>query len=500
MNHALFNRVPRRLGLGLLLLLAAVLGAGVCLAVVSWLGWPTAVPSSRPVEIHAAAEKTAMPSVIRFAKGKWPAAGVVLQPAEYAPFVERVWRTGVIGLNADRVAHIAPLVEGVVREVPVRLGQDVKAGDVLAVIDSKEVGQAKLELVRSRLALDFATAQRERARTIGANAEALLQALAERMTISDIDRRFSDRDLGEWRKQLVTAYSQLLHTRTRFENVRDLEKAGSISAENFRQIKTDYEAADATFQALREDIKFESRQQIRAAEQKLREADTAQTLTMTHLLMMGFTQKEVEGLNPVAEGQGVSHYPIRAPFAGTIVGKHATLSERVGPDFQMFQLADLSTVWVDADIHEADLALLQGLNGRKVQFRASHDQQVLADAKVFYTGDLVDKATRTVALQAVSDNPDRRLKPGMFIEVQLTRGDGVPVLQIPAAAVQQFENQTFVFVHESGDAFRRVGVSPGRNSGAFVEVTGGLKAGDAVVVQGAFALKSEMLRTLLSED
>lgn len=489
---------------GLLGLALFVGGAAACYGALTLTGTGLSSQPGPAVAGHhdpkAAAPSADDPTTVRLPQSRWAAAGVQIRPAESAPLVERVWRTGKVALNADRVAHVSPLVEGVVREVPVRLGQDVKAGEVLAILDSKEVGQARLDLVKSRLALTFATANAERARTIRTNADALLAALAENVPIAEIDRRFRGRDLGEWRQQLITACSRWLHTRTRFESLRDLRKTGAISEENFRQARADHEAAEATYQALREEIAFQNRQQARAAEQKLREAQTAVTLSLTHLLMMGFSRAEVEATDLATDGQNVSLYPIRAPFAGTVVKKHATLSERVGPQGQVFEIVDLGTVWIEADVPEGDIPLLHGLAGQKLPFRAAGGKTPLAAAEVFYTGDLMDKATRTVTLRAAVANPGRRLKPGMFVEVQLARSPGAPVVQVPASAVQRHDNQAFVFVHHGGDEFRRANVTLGRESGGAIAVTAGLRAGERVAVEGGFALKSEMLRSLMSGD
>src|SRR5262249_4123348 len=122
---------------------AAVAAAAACYVVLLWSGpasllgaagagqpRPEAAPGPSEEEDH---------SVVRLPESRWAAAGVRVAPAVQAPLTERVWRTGRLALNEDRVAHVAPRAEGVVREVHARLGQDVKAGDVLAVIDSREV-------------------------------------------------------------------------------------------------------------------------------------------------------------------------------------------------------------------------------------------------------------------------------------------------------------------------------------------------------------------------
>jgi cobalt-zinc-cadmium efflux system membrane fusion protein len=214
---------------------------------------------------------------------------------------------------------------------------------------------------------------------------------------------------------------------------------------------------------------------------------------------MGFSPAEVAAMDPALEKDKVALYSMRAPFAGTVIGKFASLSERVSPQMHVVQLADLSKVWVEADVPEADAPFLEGIAGKSLQFRIDGPDPKVWSAKVFAPGDMVDKDTRAIPVRAVADNRGRKLRPGMFVKVELTRGAGDPVVQVPASAIQHHDNRTFVFVPEDNDTFRRVDVTPGRESASMVEISAGLTAGQTVVVEGGFALKSEMLRKLLSE-
>jgi multidrug efflux pump subunit AcrA (membrane-fusion protein) len=90
-------------------------------------------------------------------------------------------------------------------------------------------------------------------------------------------------------------------------------------------------------------------------------------------------------------------------------------------------------------------------------------------------------------------NDDSHYKPGMFVWVDLLQGDLREALAVPASAVLRHEGRSFVFVPDGPGRYRRVDVKTGIESGDRVEVTEGLTAGQEVVVQGAFVLKSELL-------
>lgn len=456
-------------------------------------------PSSAIGDTSTPADRARNGQTVEIEESRWESLGIQVAPTRRADFIERLWRTGRLTLNETRIAHISPMVEGVVREVKVQLGQDVKAGEVLAIIDCREVGQAKLELVKSRLALEYAGAQHRWTQNASRHAAELVEAVLAGMSVGDIEKKFRDRPIGDLRQQLVTAYSRRLQAKAHYESVIGASVQGAISQANVIRMRADYEAAEAVLQALCEEVRFQTGQQLRTTEQKLREAQTAESLSKASLMMLGFTREEVARMDPLAEGAEVSRYPIRAPFSGTIIEQHAVLAERVGPQTQMFEIADMSNLWLQADVPQKDVPTARQLTDAKLRFRVSEGGQSLHEADVFYTGDVVNRETRAVLLSATVKNPDRAFKPGMFVEVELTRVGGA-VVQIPVGAVQRQGTQAFVFVHEGGAAFRRVDVILGRTSAGAVEVLEGLREGQPVVIAGGFILKSELLKDQMAGD
>jgi cobalt-zinc-cadmium efflux system membrane fusion protein len=477
-------------------LLVVIVGSS---GAIGYVAWRSAGGDAPPGATAPSGDGPEDRSVVRMAEERWPAAGIRVEPAAYTGFTERVWRGGHLALDETRLAHLSPMVEGVVREVKVRLGQDVRAGEVLVVLDSREVGQAKLDLVKARLAAEYARAQHTWTQTTSRAARELVEAMAGGATVPDIEKRFKDRPIGELRQQLITAYSRWLQAKAHYEAVSQADVRGSVSPASVIRLRADFEAAEAAFRALCEEAKFQTSQNVRASEQKLREAQTAEALSKATLMMLGYSQEEVGAMDPIAEGPRVSLYSVRAPFAGTVIKQHAVLAERVDPEVQMFQIADLSTLWLQADVPQKDVPLARRMAGGKVRFRVSEESGALYEGDVFYTGDLVDRDSRAVVLTAAVPNPGRKFKPGMFVEVELTR-PGDPAVQVPARAIQWQGTQPFVFVHEGGDAFRRVDVKVGRTSDGVVEVTEGLSQGQAVVVDGGFVLKSELLKDQMVGD
>ncbi len=479
----------KRLAPVLILVSGTALGAGV-------MHFLAPSPTPPPASLSESAKGES--GVVTFDKEKWQSSGIRMEAVQAAPLADHVWRTGRIVLDDDRVSHICPPVDGLVVEVRVRLGQEVTTGTVLAVLESREVGQAKLDLVTAKL---VATTERERAgwaTESAANMADLIKAVTAGRPVVEIDTAFKDRPVGERRQTLMAAYSHRNHLRNQYASQKLV--SGTISGATLQKTEAESDAAEASLRALCEEYRFQAAQQSRQAELKLQEVSAAYATARTRLLTLGYTSAQVDAMDPIAEGAAASRFEIKAPFAGTVIEKHAIRSERVGPQSQMFQIADLSAVWIQADAFEADLPLIRNLGSAAVVFRAPTAGVAQRPAAVLYAGDLVDRASRALTVTASAQNPGRVLKPGMYVEVGLPRGGSEPVVQIAASAVQRHQGKTFVFVHVKDDEFRRIDVELGREGGDRVEVKAGLTPGEMVVVDGGFVLKSELFRDQLTGD
>jgi len=437
-------------------------------------------------------------NLVELPRQKWPVAGLRVQPVELGRLDQNLWITGKLTVNEDRLAHIYSLVEGIINKVEVRFGQDVKQGDVLAVVDSKEVGSAKLKLYGDRLKAEFAKVNNAWNQKINRNTQDLIAALRGKPRITALETLFANKPMGEYRQQLVSAYANLYKSQADYQRLKPLADRGVMAGKQVLAAKAVFEASQATFLALLEQLKFTAWQQALRSEQELQQAERSVAVSRSQLYILGYRASDLTNIDPVAQGEGISHFQIRAPFDGTVIGKDVVLAERVGPGNQLFELADLSTVWVQADIYQKDLPKIKKL-GDTLRFRATssdHEHQ----AKIFYTGDVLDPETRTIRLNAVVANPDRHLKPGMFVEVAIPGETLRDVLTVPAAALLEIDHQTIVFVHKGGDQFERRDVTVGATGDGRVQILTGLEPGESVAVAGGFSLKSEMLKDLMTDD
>jgi len=406
--------------------------------------------------------------------------------------------TGTISLNEDRLAHVYPLVDGRVDSVHVSLGDQVKKGQQMAVIQSRQVGDAMLRLAQDRLQLSFTRRKDEWTQAISTNTLTMIGLLRARAPVEEIEKQLQNQPLGEYRDKLMTAYIDQTTARKNLDRLEPLQSEGIVASRHIYEAEASWKSNRATLQSLLEQLEQEARQAAVMSTQQVAELETRVAVDEAALKILGLDATAITEIDPRA-GAALARCPIVAPFDGTVISKDVVLLEHVGPTNQILSIADLSSVWLSADVYEQQLALLENLQGKVVRFRSGSWPGEVFEATVFYTGDLVDDESRTLHLRAVAANPNGRLKPGMFVSVELPDTQAATVLQVPLAAVLEHDGVPFVFEHLGDERFQRRNVDLGRRTADAIEIRSGLTAGDQIVVSGGFALKSRMLSALLEE-
>jgi Cu(I)/Ag(I) efflux system membrane fusion protein len=182
--------------------------------------------------------------------------------------------------------------------------------------------------------------------------------------------------------------------------------------------------------------------------------------------------------------------PVRAPRAGTVLAKNALAGMYVEPDMDLYTVADLSVVWVLADLYEYEApAVAAGLPATFAPI-GSGGEETAIEAKVAFVHPTVDPDTRTVKVRLEVRNDDRRLRPGAFGTVRLSVPLGESVL-IPSDALIAAGDRRIVFVARGGGRFAPREVQVGAQAAGRVQVRAGLQAGEEVVTRAQFLLDSE---------
>ena len=177
-----------------------------------------------------------------------------------------------------------------------------------------------------------------------------------------------------------------------------------------------------------------------------------------------------------------------SPATGVVTDKKVTQGQAVQAGTELYVVADLSSVWVDAQVRESDAADLRVGSGADLEFATYPGRAYKGRVTFLYP--TVAEQTRSLRARIAIANADGRLKPGMYATVRLSSPTR-SALTVPRSAVLQTGERAVVFVDQGRGALRPVDVVTGRTAGEYVEVLSGLAPGQRVVTSAQFLLDSE---------
>ncbi len=331
---------------------------------------------------------------------------VKVASAELARIAGDIQVVGTVAFHEDHYAVVGPLVAGRISKLMAGVGDQIRRGQILAEIESAEVGQARADLVAAKARDSAADANLHRE-----------SELADKRISSERERELAH---AQW----VT------------------EQAG-----------------------------------VRAATMRLR--------------AIGLSAADIDSLE---RGDLAGRVPIRAPIGGTVIERKVTLGQAVERATDAFKIADTSRVWVTLDLYEKDLFRVHV--GQEVEIWTESRPGESFRGRVAFIVPEIDQATRTAKVRLEFANPKGMLEAGQLVTARIVadeRRDTAEVLAVPRSAVEQIEGKTVVFV-QTGEGFERRNVLTGTSGGARIEIRQGLALGERVAVEGAFLLKSELLR------
>lgn len=316
---------------------------------------------------------------------------------------------GEVRYNGNRRAKVTPLASGVLADIRVDVGEAVEAEQILAVVNSVGVAQAKSEYLSALAELDIRTTTYER------------------------EQRLVDENIA-------------------------------------------------------------ARRDFQEAEAARRLAQLTVRRTHQQLLNLGFTESEI---GEIATSQSSSSdLYVRAPFDGTVVERTAVLGEAIGSGGSLFEIADLSTMWIELAVPEEQALHIERGGAIVASVRAL--PQLRVEGQITWVSPQIDERTRMVRARATVPNDHGVLRHGMFTEVAAALGNVSNSLLVPRESVHNIDGSSFVFVREEADlyAVRRVDLGPPGIAGT-VAILAGLRETDAVVTRGSFTMKTEFLKSRL---
>ncbi len=311
---------------------------------------------------------------------------------------------GDVKLETERVASIVARVKGVVRDVRKKMGDEVRKGEVLMTIESKELATAKMAYFETEHKVEFAKKALRREKEL----------LAKKITSKE-------------------AY---------------LEKQHAVE-----------------------------------------EAELAHAGALQRLKVLGFSEGALHNLKEDLD-RDMTRFALRAPFAGEIIKKNVTLGEALDEEKEVFIVADLSRVWVEAKVPVNKVAAMR--KGQQVKVTSDKTERE-TEGTLVYIASMADRASRTVIIRVEIDNTDKAWKPGMFARLDFTGARAKVRVSVPADALHEIEGRPTVFVQVAAGRFEVRAVEVGARDAERVEISSGLAAGDRVAAKNSLSLKAEWL-------
>lgn len=468
-----------------ILLIGTVIAAGSLLAFVGWqtVGRSHARPPLDDGNPAATTETVTLTSTQAAAIGiaLGSAGQRQLQPVRTVPG----------RLRYDDTCHVevkAPL-DGAVHEIRVKPGDSVAAGDVLAVLSSPELGNARADVLMRESELDLAQRQLAWEQETCAGLEQLIAEIDRQSTPEAIQELLKGKRLGAERERILTAYSRLRLADRQARQLTSIEDSGAVSSRAVQEAITERDSSKAALDALVAELTFAAHQEREQAAAEEADARRRLLIGRDHVSTLLGYPSDAEASNP----ESLSLVEIRAPLAGTVEDRQFSATERVQPGDWLFVVANTDRLWVAADIREHEWPALQLSANQTLTFTSPAVPDRVFEASLYYVGREVDPLSNAIPLVASVQNTDGLLRPGQFVRISLPIGPGRRALAVPETAVVEHDGQSFVFEPGGEFRYRRVDIEKGITVEGWTEIRSGVRDGQPVVVTGAFALKSELL-------
>ena len=395
--------------------------------------------------------------------------------------------TGEVSLNEEKVVHIVPRLDGVVRKVLKDLGDRVENGELLAVLESRELADVKISYLSALKKLTLSLKDLEREKLVYKNTLTMLRLLEQHSDLEEIEHHLNNLVIGESRKLLIPAYSKFKLADSVYQREKQLHEKGISSKSEYLLALDDYKSAEAKYLALREKISYDGDWTI---QQKQRTVEMNQLNLQTanqKLQALGLSTTQIELLE-TQENPIFTQYELRSTLSGLVIKRHLTTGEAIKKDDNIFILADFSDVWINIAIPANNIKAVE--LGQEVRV-INEPMGIEETGRLTYLSSIIDETNRTVTGRVVIQNQKNLWRPGTFVEVELIVEERPVPISIKAEAIQNLRDWSVVFV-KYGDYFEGRPVELGVSDGSWVEVLDGLSAGENYAVKNSFTVKAEI--------
>lgn len=373
--------------------------------------------------------------------GQRPAVPVQVSPVVRKPITYSFRATADIAPLME--VELSPKVSGYLERIHVRIGDEVQPGQVIAQIDPSDFFH-KVKEIEAKLA----------------------QAKAQ---LSELEAGARPEELREAEEAVKQAHSRFDNARLQRERVEALFKRQVISKKEMDLADMEYNVSQAQLAASEQRLLLVKE----GARREVREASQAKV-------------KEIEALL-AQERIKLGQTSIVAPFRGQISKRYVDVGALVSPSTPLVNLVHTDTVKVIAHVLEKDIPRVRP--GMKTKIEAQAFPGEVFEGRIARVNSALDQATRTLQTEIEIPNPDHRLKPGMFVRLEIVLAEKPDALVVPKYAVMEEGTARWVFVVTGNQAVRRP-VRIGLEQYPDVEVLEGVTEGERVVVKGQESIRN----------
>lgn len=445
-------------------------------------------------------------------------ADIRLAPAEVRVVKEFLSVSGVIQTGGDQVAKVTPRVAGKVIQLLAQVGDQVRRGQTLAILESADLAQVQAEYrqaaAEARAQESNLARQRDLAR-LGQFGRPQVEESRSQSITSERDLHHARHQLAEERSRVQQATAERDVLRARWQRAQALKEL--VSLQDQERIQADLKKAEADLLGARVRVEgaagdlglAEKRYTIaRSGLAREEKVFSAGYLTSRELVQAESTAQMARvRLDSAAERVvllggtpgGSSEVSLLSPIAGKVQELTVTLGETVATDRAAYSIVNLDRVWAQLAIAPRDLPKIK--IGDPIEISADSAPGRLFRGKVSHVSAGSDEVTRAIYVRTLLQNPDGALKTGSYVRGNLITDVRHQKVTVPEGALQEHTGRPTLYVAVSGKPgeFEVRHVLLGAKGDKWREVSKGLKPGEAVAVSGTFYLKSQALKSSLSD-
>ncbi|QYK54230.1 MAG: efflux RND transporter periplasmic adaptor subunit [Fimbriimonadaceae bacterium] len=486
---------------------------------------PQVAPATHSESEHA--EESHSQESVELTDEQKAIAGIKTQAASLRVMSESLEVPGTVSSTTKGRAVVTPPVGGKLVSLLVQPGDQVNAGETIAVIESAELAEAWARISSAEQDRDRDAANLKDARSQAELAQAKVKAaeqtlkrqqdLAQAGAFNTASLQQAQRELNDAQNDLLAAQKELATHEEALRRLENLFKEGLVSKSELQEAQLDVQKdeievsrAESTVRSAKSAYDREksiadkgllNAREVQTAEAEVRSARlefqrmqiairSAESALQSANKAVANARSTYRTYSGGIGGSG-GRTNLVAPISGTVSHLDVTRGQAVDRTQTICEIENLNSVWVTANVPERDAAKVR--KGATVEVTTAGLEDITFRGIVQVVGSRLDEKTRSIPVQCLVSNENARLKPGMFAQVHIEFGASVEVLAVLSTAIVEEAGKSFIFVRE-GDGFVRYAVEVGRKSDGFVEIISGIEPGADIATEGGFVLKSQLAK------